>query len=500
MVLLQDNEAMRHFIENHTEPNTTVAQWKEAIKTSFGLTYYNDMMVEVLAQYVTQYWVHELQDQLTKKQQISDLVVFCYPAMAGICDSRYGSSRTSTKLSTGLGSVQRNLPLVQQVLNSDSLLYHDYSQDSIRYFYRGQKRYELSNHLGNVLAVISDRRIEHCDAGDLSYYVAQVVSVSDYYPFGMEIKERSWSVSSYRYGFQGQLKDNEVKGEGNSIEYKYRVHDTRLGRFLSVDPLMHEFVFNSPYAFSENRVIDACELEGLESSMQWKTIGDGFAIWYESMASIFKFEFSQEFGFMQQEKHSVSGQLLRNTKVSVGVSVGNNVSNFIKSIHQFGTTSEPLVKTDIFFKSSLTDYVSISSPPANLTFSNSSSTTYSYSSMKTSTANQEKVSLNMPAFKFGLELTLLETDAKSNKEFNLNLIDFSLGSENKSMFNAKASTFFETQKSNTTLGLGGISNSIGISCSVSCQIKVGESPSKNSETITSSFIFSATKLKIGLNL
>ena len=49
MVLLQDNQAMRHFIVNHTKlygefnrtKNTTVAQWKEAIKTSFGLTYYN---------------------------------------------------------------------------------------------------------------------------------------------------------------------------------------------------------------------------------------------------------------------------------------------------------------------------------------------------------------------------------------------------------------------------------------------------------------------------
>jgi lipopolysaccharide export system protein LptC len=59
----------------------------------------------------------------------------------------YGSSRTSTKLSTGLGSVQRNLPLVQQVLNSDSLLYYSYANDSIRYMERGQKRYELSNHL-----------------------------------------------------------------------------------------------------------------------------------------------------------------------------------------------------------------------------------------------------------------------------------------------------------------------------------------------------------------
>lgn len=68
----------------------------------------------------------------------------------------------------------------------------------------------------------------------------------------------------YRFGFQGQEQDDEVKRAGNSVNYKYRVHDVRLGRFLSVDPLVAEYPWNSPYAFSENRVIDGVELEGAE--------------------------------------------------------------------------------------------------------------------------------------------------------------------------------------------------------------------------------------------
>jgi hypothetical protein len=38
-----------------------------------------------------------------------------------------------------------------------------------------------------------------------------------------------------------------------------------VGRFFSVDPLSAYFPWNSPYAFSENRVISAIELEGLEA-------------------------------------------------------------------------------------------------------------------------------------------------------------------------------------------------------------------------------------------
>ncbi|WP_417266701.1 RHS repeat-associated core domain-containing protein [Brumimicrobium sp.] len=71
-------------------------------------------------------------------------------------------------------------------------------------------------------------------------------------------------MGGYRYGFQGQEKDDEVKGEGNSINYKYRMHDPRIGRFFAVDPLAPKYPHNSPYAFSENNVIHAIELEGLE--------------------------------------------------------------------------------------------------------------------------------------------------------------------------------------------------------------------------------------------
>src|SRR5690554_6487961 len=71
-------------------------------------------------------------------------------------------------------------------------------------------------------------------------------------------------VGSYRYGFQGQEMDDEVKGEGNSVNYKYRMHDPRVGRFFTVDPLALKYPFYSPYAFSGNQVIHTVELEGLE--------------------------------------------------------------------------------------------------------------------------------------------------------------------------------------------------------------------------------------------
>jgi RHS repeat-associated protein len=138
-------------------------------------------------------------------------------------------------------------------------------QESIKYQYRGMKRYELSNHLGNVLAVITDRRIQSCTNENVMYYQAQVVSISDYDAFGMLINERTFSATAYRFGFQGQEKYDEVNGDYNSPAFEMRIYNPRLDRFLSIDPFSKEFPFYSAYQFAGNKPIKAIDFEGAEN-------------------------------------------------------------------------------------------------------------------------------------------------------------------------------------------------------------------------------------------
>ena len=99
------------------------------------------------------------------------------------------------------------------------------------------------------------------------YYVADLKSYSDYMPFGMQMLNRNGSTGDYRYGFQDKEKDDEVKGEGNSVNYKYRMHVPRIGRFFAVDLLAAKFPHYTPYSFSGNKVIHAIEYEGLEEAI-----------------------------------------------------------------------------------------------------------------------------------------------------------------------------------------------------------------------------------------
>lgn len=145
-------------------------------------------------------------------------------------------------------------------------------------FARGYKQYELSNHLGNVLTTVQDRKWGQNDSAGTPfhsrYYLAYVATVTDYYAFGSAVKERTASFTQkYRFGFNNQEQEIEL---GEYYSFEYRVHDARLGRFLSVDPLAAEYPWNSTYAFATNNPIGFFELYGLKpGDPQQKVIAGG---------------------------------------------------------------------------------------------------------------------------------------------------------------------------------------------------------------------------------
>jgi RHS repeat-associated protein len=96
----------------------------------------------------------------------------------------------------------------------------------------GIRHYELTNHLGNVSVIVSDKKLLSANQSQ-KLYLPDVISYQDYYPFGMVMTDRSGSLpdATYRYGYNGKENDNEV----NQQDYGFRVYDPRVGRFLSVD-------------------------------------------------------------------------------------------------------------------------------------------------------------------------------------------------------------------------------------------------------------------------
>lgn len=123
---------------------------------------------------------------------------------------------------------------------------------------KGYVSYELSNHLGNVITVVSDRKIPVASSSNpllVDHFVGDLLSSNDYYAFGSQMPGRAYTSSSgaYRFGFNGQEKDDEVSGSGNSYTAEFWQYDSRLGRRFNLDPKPNASI--SSYAcFANNPV------------------------------------------------------------------------------------------------------------------------------------------------------------------------------------------------------------------------------------------------------
>jgi hypothetical protein len=105
-----------------------------------------------------------------------------------------------------------------------------------------------------VLTVISDRKIPHYDGTEnIDYYTADIISSTDYYPFGMPMPERNYTGGeNYRFGFNGQEKIPELDPAHTTAEFWE--YDGRTGRRWNLDPKPTEGV--SEYScFGDNPIL-----------------------------------------------------------------------------------------------------------------------------------------------------------------------------------------------------------------------------------------------------
>ena len=140
----------------------------------------------------------------------------------------YGSSR--------LGVVNK-----LSVPESSTSLAANYGTAYIRTFTRGEKNYELTNHLGNVMATISDRKnaIDNPVNGIIDYYTADVITATDYYPFGMKMPGRIYPSSEPVPPPGGGTPSSPLKlyehnfNTGTPYSHPYNATPTTLSTYLS---------------------------------------------------------------------------------------------------------------------------------------------------------------------------------------------------------------------------------------------------------------------------
>jgi RHS repeat-associated protein len=100
----------------------------------------------------------------------------------------------------------------------------------------------------------------------IEYLRGPLLEETHYYPFGLVMAGISSKAAGVQTNKEQTFQEQRFDGDIglNWIPFKWRTHDPQIGRFLQIDPLSDDYRYQSLYNFSENRVIDGRELEGLE--------------------------------------------------------------------------------------------------------------------------------------------------------------------------------------------------------------------------------------------
>ncbi len=149
----------------------------------------------------------------------------------------------------------------------------------------GMKEYALTDHLGNVLVTVLDRKVGHQPVGatQYDYWMADIASAQDYFPYGMLMMNRYTTGNKFRFGFNGIEKTDEVAGIGNHYTALYGEYDPRVVTRWNTDP--KPIVGISPYAmFSGNPIkfndvlLDSIGIKGFKQRKVLKDLNRGLLV------------------------------------------------------------------------------------------------------------------------------------------------------------------------------------------------------------------------------
>lgn len=207
----------------------------------------------------------------------------------------------------------------------------------ITYYYKGSHLTALAGSANSVNLTIKVDALQGFGANGVIVNDISVNAVS----FGVNTPIALRNGAAYRYGFNGMERDDEMKGSGNSYDFGARMYDSRLGRWMSLDPLQAKYSSFSPYCFVANTPLIAIDPDGRDIYFVNRNLSPSSPkIRKQNFANIINYLNSAKAG-----KELLSEYLQDNTKnlyISIGkVDIPGDAGNTIDYIDSEGKASKP---------------------------------------------------------------------------------------------------------------------------------------------------------------
>jgi len=219
------------------------------------------------------------------------------------------------------------------------------------------------------------------DDFSVQYKQGPVIEENHYYPFGLTMAgisdqaiKTQYAVNKYR--FQKQELQNKEFSDGSGLEmyeFKYRMDDPQIGRFWSVDPLASKYEYNSPYAFSEDKVTNSIELEGLESvaiNALWEQVKGEFNNAGKKIDNLFSAQSSNDHT-TSKSKMAVEGgsvEQAKSVETTNNYSLNFGMGDFMEHLTNTNTTEGgPSLKVEVVQTQEISDKTTTTTKVGGLT-------------------------------------------------------------------------------------------------------------------------------------
>jgi len=165
---------------------------------------------------------------------------------------------TANQRSGAINETREYVGGIEYVNNQLEAIYHEEGR-IVKKNGNFEWQWHFKDHLGNTRLLFSDIN----DDGSIDAS-SELLSIKNYYPFGMEWSGNTNDSPKNSYGYNG--KELETDFDFNLLFYGARLHDPALGRFTGVDPISDKFPHLSTFNYASNDPISNIDLHGLQGT------------------------------------------------------------------------------------------------------------------------------------------------------------------------------------------------------------------------------------------
>ncbi|UGU18158.1 NucA/NucB deoxyribonuclease domain-containing protein [Sinomicrobium kalidii] len=200
----------------------------------------------------------------------------------GITSIAYNHLNLPTRISFGTNKIDyiydaSGIKLEKAVTRGSSVTITEYANDyvyengALQFFNHAEGYVEPNgsggfDYIYQYTDIWNNVRLSYSDTdGSGTIAQSEIRQERNFYPFGLEHKGYNTVINGRKHNKETFQDQEFTEDLGLNVhEWKYRIGDPAIGRFWQVDPLAEDYVYNSTYAFAENKLGMGIELEGLE--------------------------------------------------------------------------------------------------------------------------------------------------------------------------------------------------------------------------------------------